>query len=199
MFFIISPGRLPLTPTSPQASQASETQLLFQLDRADQLNHVVVAMTGEAAFPEGLGATVHMQLPTGGEAGPSSGGGGGGWRLLGCLTNEKPSAIFRLKGLGQQSQQVSGAGMGDAMATGTTASNVACLGISVEPLETVQAQMATLPGAASGNGSDAAAASGQLVKAGARAPIDPQAALALAPKIGEFTTAYRDGVATTAR
>ena len=100
----------------------------------------------------------------------------------------------------QAQQQVSGAGMGDAMATGTTAGNVACLGISVEPLETVQAQMATLPGAASGNGSDAAAAaSGQLVKAGARAPIDPQAALALAPKIGEFASAYMDGVATTAR
>ncbi|PWN30200.1 DUF775-domain-containing protein [Jaminaea rosea] len=188
MFFILTPGRLPLTPTSSNATQASPTHLIFTLDRADQLNHVVVSMTGETPFPDGLGATVHLQLPDPSGSGSGSGSStcGQGWRLLGSLTNEKPSAIFRIKGLDKvgAQQQRGGAGMGNATA-GATVGNVASLGISVEPLESVQAQMATLPASGSNGAASTAEPQGQLVRAGQppAAALDPQFALALAPKI----------------
>lgn len=70
MFSCIVAGRLPLPP--PQ--QIDETHAVFILENAEQINHVVVFMTGEQAFPPGFGATVHLQWP--GEGAPQ-------WQLLG--------------------------------------------------------------------------------------------------------------------
>ena len=35
----------------------SETQFLFNIPDADNINHVVVFMTGQTPFPEGLGGS----------------------------------------------------------------------------------------------------------------------------------------------
>lgn len=69
-------------------------------------------------FPEGFGATVFFSWP------------GKDFQLLGGLSNTKPSAIFKLAG----NQQA--LGMNNVVAN---------LGISVEPLQAVEAQMNTLP------------------------------------------------------
>ena len=59
MFSCVVAGRLPLPP--PQ--QIDATHAVFQLEHAQLINHIVVFMTGEQAFPEGYGATVHLMWP----------------------------------------------------------------------------------------------------------------------------------------
>lgn len=182
MFGLCIAGRLPQTPSS----QPDETHLVFTLQDAQSINHVTVFMDGTTPFPAGYAATVHFLLP------------GGDWKLLGCLKNDKPSAIFRLRGTLINSAQTGSGGSGSAVFRGGgdssegASSSTALLGISVETEQSVDGQMANLK--AAGGGSNAPdsvdASAGALVKHGstpARTPIDPQVALALAPKIGEHT------------
>jgi hypothetical protein len=37
-----------------------QTKFLMQLEKAEEINHIVVFMTGEQPFPEGYAATVHF-------------------------------------------------------------------------------------------------------------------------------------------
>lgn len=191
MFAVIVAGRLPLTASSGAAKQVDPTHLVFPLERAGDINHVTVFMTGEAAFPAGYSATVHylVDAVTNSSA-AEAGGPPPSWKLLGCLRNDKPSAVFSVKGLDANSDTAATNGGpfsgGSSCLKAVPSSTTATLGISVEPDESVEVQMATLNGGAE----VVAAAAGQLVKAGqSTAPssssIDPQLALTLAPKIGE--------------
>ncbi|PWN32387.1 uncharacterized protein FA14DRAFT_162517 [Meira miltonrushii] len=136
-------------------------------------------MTGQQAFPPGFSATVHLNWKVNGED---------KWIMLGCLKNEKPSAIYRLKGLTQQSG-------------GAAMPNTAAIGISIESNADVDAQMANKnrtgsSAAADMDGmqtetSDSAGGGGALVKFG---QIDEatqtQLALAMAPKIASNIFSY---------
>ncbi|KAI8901338.1 hypothetical protein BC833DRAFT_578366 [Globomyces pollinis-pini] len=62
---------------------------MFELMDASSINHIVIFLLGQP-FPEGFGATVHFLWPS--TTNPS-------WVFLGILTNDKPSAIFKLGGL----------------------------------------------------------------------------------------------------
>ncbi|XP_013384654.1 protein Hikeshi-like [Lingula anatina] len=123
MFGILAAGRLVQT----EFQQISETQFLFNITDADNVNHIVVFMTGQVPFPDGMGGAVYFCWPN--PSGPS-------WMLLGHISNAKPSAIFKISGLksgdnavlnpfGQSSQQPS---------------HNAQIGISVEPLEQLSQQ-----------------------------------------------------------
>ena len=81
MFGLIAAGQL----VQAQATQVDETHFVFQLLDVEHTNHVVVFLTGAVPFPAGFGGAVHFRWP-----------GDEGWLLLGHLTNEKPSAIFKL-------------------------------------------------------------------------------------------------------
>ncbi|SHO79296.1 Similar to S.cerevisiae protein OPI10 (Protein with a possible role in phospholipid biosynthesis) [Malassezia sympodialis ATCC 42132] len=116
MFSCVVAGRLPLPP--PQ--QVDATHAVFLLEAAEQIQHIVVFMTGEQAFPEGYGATVHLMWPRGDGAAPQ-------WQLLGCLLNTKPSAIFRLRDARRE-----------APAPGP---QTATLGLSIEPLDVIEREM----------------------------------------------------------
>ncbi|GAA5983510.1 hypothetical protein JCM10908_000313 [Rhodotorula pacifica] len=124
-------GRLPQqmypVPDSPERFAA-------QITDPQELNHIGVFMTGQAPFPEGYGATLHLQAP------------GKGWELIGGLTNERPSAFFRLRGTFIPSgTSFSSTSFGPAAATAApTSSSTATLGILCEPLESVNAQLAAL-------------------------------------------------------
>ncbi|CAO1612776.1 unnamed protein product [Parajaminaea phylloscopi] len=191
MFAVVVAGRLPLTLGNGGATQVDSTHLVFPLERAAEINHVTVFMTGETAFPAGYSATVHFSVVV--DAAAATGAHGSGsmssssssssstatmpnWKLLGCLRNDKPSAVFRVKGLATPS---------------AANSNLAQIGISVEPDSSVEAQMAAMPSASSVSGDSyggggGGGGGGQLVKAGQNlppAPIDTNQALALAPKI----------------
>ncbi|CAJ0910427.1 2958_t:CDS:2 [Entrophospora sp. SA101] len=111
MFGCIVAGRLIQT----NLQQVDVNKYIFELPDAASINHIVVFLLGTIPFDPGYAATVHFLWP----------GSEGGWKLLGMLSNEKPSAIFRLL--------------------------TATLGIAIEPISVVEAELATLPSSNSSN------------------------------------------------
>jgi len=116
--------------------QVDETHAYFELPAASTINHVMVFLLGTIPFPDGYGASVHFYWP------------GKGFQLLGMLSNEKPSAIFRLRGTyNQTSTSTSHTAFSGATTGAPNASNdvAAVLGLSIEPLPQILAQLSTLP------------------------------------------------------
>lgn len=70
--------------------QVDATKVMCNIENADNVNHVVVFMTGTSPFPDGYGGAVYFSWPT--EGSPA-------WHLLGFLANDKPSAIFKVSSL----------------------------------------------------------------------------------------------------
>ncbi|EJU01675.1 DUF775-domain-containing protein [Dacryopinax primogenitus] len=118
--------------------QMDSTHSVFNIPSASTVNHVCVFLTGQTPFPDGWGATVHWNWP------------GRGFQLLGMLSNQKPSAIFRLRGIlpGQSSATDTDMGMDDETGVSATsnssAGDMAQIGLSIEPLDQVQQQVASL-------------------------------------------------------
>ncbi|BFZ58927.1 hypothetical protein PYCC9005_005995 [Savitreella phatthalungensis] len=96
--------------------QIEPTKFVFELQEAASINHITVFLLPDTPFPDGYGATVYFSWP------------GKPFQLLGGLSNAKPSAIFKLGG----------------MTAGGGAGITAGLGISVEPIGAVDAQVTTL-------------------------------------------------------
>ncbi|KAJ2850349.1 hypothetical protein IWW36_001966 [Coemansia brasiliensis] len=128
MFGCIVAGRLVQT----NLQQVDVNKYVFELPEAQSINHIVVFLLGTVPFEPGYAATVHLLWPN------------KDWQMLGVLSNDKPSAIFRLK---------STAGSEYASMTGISAE----LGISIEPIQSIEQQMqqnqgALVPAAASQSG-----------------------------------------------
>lgn len=88
MFGCLVAGRLVQT----EPVLVSADKFLFNLTDYEQVNHVVVFMLGTVPFPAGMGGAVYFSFP-------DPGSGGAVWQLLGFITNDKPSAIFKISGL----------------------------------------------------------------------------------------------------
>ena len=164
MFSVVLPGRLPLT--TPQ--QVDETHCVFPLEDASTISHVVVFMTGVQPFPPGYSATVQLLWPNNT---PSSSNSGGEWKLLGCVRNTKPSAIFKIRPPNNTSVGLEGA--------------TATLGISIEADSVVDEQIASLQGASTAQGNFALTNTSTAASGGSEA-----AALSLAPKIARNAFSY---------
>lgn len=112
MFGYIVAGRLVQT----NLQQVDVNKYVFELPDAHNINHLVVFLLGTIPFEPGYAATVHLLWPN------------KSWQMLGVLTNDKPSSIFRLK----------------SAISSTEAANMpstnAELGISVEPIQEVERQ-----------------------------------------------------------
>lgn len=87
MFGLIVSGRLVQT----DFTAVSETRFVTTVAEADTINHVVVFLTGSQPFPDGYGGAVYFSWP--------SPDGAPVWHFLGTITNQKPSAIFKISGL----------------------------------------------------------------------------------------------------
>lgn len=159
MFSVVLPGRLPL----PAPQQVDETHCVFPLENASTISHVVVFMTGVQPFPPGFSATVHLLWPS---TSGSTGSVAGEWKLLGCLRNSKPSAIFKVT------------------KPNTAIEGAATLGISIEPDNVVDQQLAALQQSNAG----ALTTTSQTPQAAAGGAEG--AALSLAPKIAKNAFAY---------
>ncbi|KAI0301276.1 DUF775-domain-containing protein [Russula brevipes] len=137
MFGCCVAGRLLQT----NLQQIDETKAAFELPAAETINHVCVFLLGTVPFPDGYGATVHFFWP------------GRGFQLLGMcafvppLSNEKPSAIFRLRGNFVSQSSSSQAAFSNPMQATTGAGVTAVLGISIEPLPQILEQVNALPSA----------------------------------------------------
>lgn len=128
MFAVVIPGRI-VQPV-PQVEQSE--RFFTTLTDISTLNHICIFLTGAIAFPEGYGCTIHFESPT------------KGWQLIGGLSNLKPSAIFKLKGSFIPSPQTS-----TFTSNPLSTNNSASLGILLEPLASVEAQLSTLSTSAS--------------------------------------------------
>lgn len=125
MFGCLVAGRLVQT----DAVQVSPDKFVFNLPDYENVNHVVVFMLGTVPFPAGMGGAVYFSFPDPVSGGPV-------WQLLGFITNDKPSAIFKISGLK--------AGEGGAHPFGAASSgspSVAQVGVSVEALEQLVQQI----------------------------------------------------------
>ncbi|KAJ1994911.1 hypothetical protein GGI25_001214 [Coemansia spiralis] len=113
MFGCIVAGRLVQT----NLQQVDVNKYVFELSDAQNINHIVVFLLGTIPFESGYAATVHLLWPN------------KSWQLLGALSNEKPSAIFRLKSTITAEEM--------ANMPNTSAE----LGISIEPVQAVEQQV----------------------------------------------------------
>ncbi|KAJ1964973.1 hypothetical protein IWQ62_002781 [Dispira parvispora] len=133
MFGCIVAGRLVQT----NLQQVDVNKYVFELADPQAINHLVVFLLGTIPFEPGYAATVHFH-----RAETQT------WQLLGMLSNTKPSAIFRLRPGNTNPAPFPAAMMNETLSTtnqGTAApGSSATLGISIEPLASVEAQVAQL-------------------------------------------------------
>lgn len=72
------------------AQQVSETQVIFNLPCCDQINHVALFLTGSQPLPDGCAAAIYLCWPKPTPA----------WFMLGHISNDKPSVIFKVAKVG---------------------------------------------------------------------------------------------------
>ncbi|XP_033639898.1 protein Hikeshi-like [Asterias rubens] len=111
--------------------QIDDTHVLFNIFNAATINHIVVFLTGTEAFPEGMGGAIYFSWPS-----PE----GEMVRMfLGFITNEKPSAIFKVVGL-KKGSSTNNSFM-QSMPVQQPMKTMSQIGISEEPLHVIQHQI----------------------------------------------------------
>lgn len=129
MLGILVAGRLVQT----DFQQVGDNQFLITVPDADNINHIVVFLTGIISFADGMGGAVYFSWPDA-NAPPN-------WQFLGYISNAKPSAIFKISNLKKnhefENSNVGIFGIGKI-------SHVAQIGVSVEPLAIIEQQAATV-------------------------------------------------------
>nr|ALS04500.1 protein OPI10-like protein [Acartia pacifica]ALS04502.1 protein OPI10-like protein [Acartia pacifica] len=126
MFGLIATGRL----VSTNWEQISPTNCVAELAEADSVNHIVIFLTGQTPFPDGMGGAVYFAWPD------LTGGGAPNWQLLGHISNTKPSAIFRISKLKGGQDVIPNTFLGHKPVNHINA----LVGISVEPLTVLEGQ-----------------------------------------------------------
>ncbi|XP_033639787.1 protein Hikeshi-like isoform X2 [Asterias rubens] len=111
--------------------QIDDTHVLFNIFNAATINHIVVFLTGTGAIPEGMGGAIYFSWPS-----PE---GEMVWMFLGFITNEKPSAIFKVVGL-KKGSSTNNSFM-QSMPVQQPMKTMSQIGISVEPLHVIQHQI----------------------------------------------------------
>lgn len=122
MFGVIVSGRLVQTDFQP----VDETKFFITIPDADNINHIVVFLTGAIPFQDGIGGSVYFSWPN--PVAPPT------WQFLGYISNQKPSAIFKITKLKTDHTAVN-------PFAPQPVSHVAQIGISVEPLLQIQSQI----------------------------------------------------------
>lgn len=111
-----------------QFEQISETKFLTTIPEADNVNHIVVFLTGVMPFPEGTAGQVYFSWPD-----PTS---PPNWQLLGHISNIKPSVIFKISAL-KKLNEIDNFNNVNAFGQQAICHN-AQIGISIEPLANIQ-------------------------------------------------------------
>lgn len=128
MFGCVVAGRVIQT----NLQQVDETHAYFELPNASTINHICVFLLGNVPFPDGYGATVHFFWP------------GKGFQLLGMLSNNKPSAIFRLRGTFSPSLPTTPTQFSSVGSLPIPSQDItAILGFAIEPLAQIQQAIPT--------------------------------------------------------
>ncbi|KAK4951109.1 hypothetical protein LTR66_013890 [Elasticomyces elasticus] len=179
MFGLIISGR----PLNAQPLTPSPTQFAFQIPSSPPFTHLVLFLLPGASFPVGTAATVWIQIPPSTE-----------FRLLGGLATEKQSAIFKININGVKATLPADAegdvmidedSVADGMNGNSNGIGDIVVGISVEPIDSVSAQLATLSTGAQQQPSNAVVRHQPPTSpaAGALAAVPPLTTKVLAQKI----------------
>uniref|UniRef100_A0A0P4W0K5 Uncharacterized protein n=1 Tax=Rhodnius neglectus TaxID=72488 RepID=A0A0P4W0K5_9HEMI len=128
MFGLLASGRMVQT----NYDRVGENQFLITIPEADNINHIVVFLTGNIAFPDGYAGLVYFSWPDP-DAPPN-------WQLLGTLSNEKPSSIFKISNKRKTEELRTLQEAGLMQFTQTKISHVAQVGISIETVAVVEQQ-----------------------------------------------------------
>ncbi|XP_060847660.1 protein OPI10 homolog [Rhopalosiphum padi] len=130
MFGLLVSGRLVRT----DFERLEETKFMITINSAESVNYICVFLTGLVPFPEGTAGSVYFSWPDE-NAKPN-------WQLLGILSNNKPSAIFKLSNLKQHfditNQPI------NAFSQFPSISINAQIGISIEPLLNAEMQTTSI-------------------------------------------------------
>ncbi|KAF2095742.1 DUF775-domain-containing protein [Rhizodiscina lignyota] len=132
MFAIILPGRPCLT----DIQTIEPTKFAFSFPSAPHFSHIVVFILPGNVLPPDTAAGVFVQFPGSTE-----------FRFLGAIANEKQSAIFRVHGGGMLSGGVMADGdamTDDSRPPASLAAGDVTIGISIEPIPNIQAQLTNL-------------------------------------------------------
>lgn len=130
MFGLIISGR----PVDAQPQAITEAQYAFKIPPAPAFSHIVVFLLPGIILPEGTAVTVYVQIPPSQE-----------FKLLGGIGPGKESAIFKVSGLKSGSMDENS--MIDdptAQAAANAVEGEIVVGVSIEPIPQVEAQLATL-------------------------------------------------------
>ncbi|OAG44808.1 hypothetical protein AYO21_00769 [Fonsecaea monophora] len=111
---------IPTRPIIPEMATVSPNQFAVSFPASPAFHNVGVFLHPNNLLPPGTAAGVYMQLP-----------GEQGFKFLGAIGNEKPSALFRVN-------------LPDSGVANNPSAGQVNLGISVEPAENIQAQMLQL-------------------------------------------------------
>ncbi|CRG84361.1 hypothetical protein PISL3812_01656 [Talaromyces islandicus] len=148
MFSVVIPGRPCLTDINTVDVQpgAQPTKFAFTFPASPKFNHIVVFFLPGTVLPPDTAAAIYLQSPN---SNPSPNG--AEFQFLGAIGNEKPSAIFKVGSGGSSSQsRMTEAQQEDQMLDEDTnlsrdaSTGQVVLGISIEPAQSVAAQMAAL-------------------------------------------------------
>lgn len=122
--------------------QAGPNTFLLAVDGTDSINHIVVFLTGQVPFSDGFGGSIYLGWPSTAGGSVSLNLDGVSWQLLGFISNEKPSAIFKIakvKPLEIVANPFGGSmdvDMSTAMGNSLSFAS-ALVGVSVEPLSEI--------------------------------------------------------------
>ncbi len=106
--------------------QVDANSFVLSLEQVDTINHVVVFLTGQVPFSQGYGGSVYFGWPS-----PEAGG--ISWQFLGHISNDKPSAIFKIAKIKAAEQSSNPFSLQLMQSLAYSPSN-AQIGIMVEPL-----------------------------------------------------------------
>lgn len=123
-FGIIVAGRMVQT----EFQQLDESKFLVTIPDAATINHIVVFLTGAQPFPDLIGGAVYFSWPD--PSAPPT------WQYLGFISNEKPSAIFKIAKLKQDG--ISNNPFSSSPFGIQVVPHVAQIGISIESLPQIQ-------------------------------------------------------------
>lgn len=135
---------LPSRPVLVNATVISDTQCAFTFPSTPTFTYIVVFLLPGTVLPDGHLAGVYLQSP----------GSASGFRFLGAIGSEKQSAIFKITGGCGKAKENAVSGSGSENGTedemfdvdSTPAVDTATVGISVEPVATIAAQVESLKG-----------------------------------------------------
>nr|CAD2159585.1 unnamed protein product [Meloidogyne enterolobii] len=93
VFGLIIAGRMVQT----DFTALKEMEYMIEIQDAESINHLVIFLTGLSPLPVNYGGSIYMSwTPIGGER---------QWNYLGFISNEKPSALFKIGQLTKHTQQ----------------------------------------------------------------------------------------------